>query len=49
MKSPLPPEKLRRAYARDSFDLESSADIEPETGIIGQPRGVQGTEFGLNM
>ncbi len=49
MTEPLSAEKLRRSYDKSNLKLKSTADIEPGTGIIGQPRGVQAIEFGINM
>ena len=45
----LPPERLRRAWDPDGLSFESTADLEPTSGIIGQPRGVQAITFGLSM
>lgn len=49
MPSPLTPDKLRRSFDKANLKLKSTADIEPGTSIIGQPRGVQAIEFGINM
>jgi lon-related putative ATP-dependent protease len=49
MPSPLAADKLRRSFDKANLKLKSTADIEPGTSIIGQPRGVQAIEFGINM
>ena len=49
MPSTLPPDKLRRSYDKSNLKFKSTADLEPATNIIGQPRGVQAIEFGIHM
>ena len=49
MTASLPPEKLRRSYDKANLELKTTADLSPGTHIIGQPRGVQAIEFGINM
>ena len=45
----LKPEKLRKVCDYKSFSFESTADIPPLEGIIGQERGVNALEFGLKV
>ncbi len=45
----VPPEKLRRSYDEANLKFQSTADLQPATNIIGQPRGVQAIEFGIYM
>lgn len=49
MKPALNPDKLRRSYDAGNLKLETTADIEEGTKIIGQPRGVQAIGFGIKM
>jgi len=49
MTAPLSVQQLRRSYDKANLKLKSTADLEPSTGIIGQPRGVRAIEFGINM
>lgn len=45
----LKPFQLRRTYNVSQAEFRNSAEIAPRTTIIGQPRGVQAIEFGINM
>lgn len=45
----LPIEKLRRVFDPDSFGFETTADIEPSNGFIGQDRAVEALQMGLQM
>ena len=49
MPIPLKPEQLRRSYDAGKEEYETTAELKPASSIIGQPRGVQAIEFGLNM
>jgi lon-related putative ATP-dependent protease len=49
MTAALPPEKLRRSYDKTNLELNTTADLPPGTHIIGQPRGVQAIDFGINI
>jgi hypothetical protein len=49
MKAALKPDMLRRSYDADNLKLATTADIDGETQIIGQPRGVQAIGFGIKM
>ncbi len=49
MKAALKPDKLRRSYDEQNLKLTTTADIDGETKIIGQPRGVQAIAFGIKM
>ena len=49
MTTKLKPDQLRRSYDPVMLAFETTADVEPATSIIGQPRGVQAIEFGLDM
>ncbi len=42
-------EKLRRICNPDVFDWETTADLKPLKGIIGQYRGEQAIDFGLKV
>ena len=46
---PLPPETLRRVCDRESLNFQTTADIESNGSIIGQPRGTRAIEFGIGM
>lgn len=46
---PLPPEKLRLICAPEQFEFVTTADLEPNTTIIGQPRGTRSIEFGIGI
>ena len=41
--------ELRRSYGLEYLDFETTKDLEPLKGIIGQQRGVEALEFGLKM
>ncbi|MCI0399651.1 MAG: AAA family ATPase, partial [Chloroflexi bacterium] len=43
------PEQLRRQFDASWVTFETTATLEPVTGIIGQPRGVQAIEFGTGI
>jgi lon-related putative ATP-dependent protease len=45
----LAPEELRRRLDPASLDFESTAEVEPLQGTIGQPRAVEAVEFGLEI
>jgi len=49
MPATLSPEKLRRSYDKSNLKLKTTAELTPATNIIGQPRGVQAIDFGINM
>ena len=49
MTTELEPGQLRRSYDPAMLTFETTADVEPATTIIGQPRGVRAIEFGLAM
>lgn len=49
MLAPLAADSLRRSYDASNIKLKTTAELEPSTGIIGQPRGVQAIEFGIGM
>ncbi len=46
---PLPPEKLRLVVNPDCFTFETTAELPPNTHIIGQPRGTRAIEFGMDI
>ena len=43
----LPPDKLRQICQTDRFLFTSTAELEAETQIIGQPRGTRSIAFGI--
>jgi len=45
----LKPKDLRKVCNPDSFKFETTADLFPLKGIIGQDRAVRALEFGLNV
>ena len=45
----LNPTQLRRIFNSPDLKFETSADIDPCSTIIGQPRGVMAIEFGIEM
>src|SRR5262245_31571288 len=45
----LAPGELRRRLDLTSLDFESTADVEPLQGTIGQPRAVEAVAFGLEI
>jgi Cdc6-like AAA superfamily ATPase len=49
MPATLPPERLRRSFDRPNLTFKTTAELSPGTNIIGQPRGVQAIDFGINM
>ncbi len=46
---PLSPEKLCCTANPDTFSFASTAELEPDTHIIGQPRGTRAIAFGVNI
>lgn len=44
----LPPEQLTRTF-NGQFDFNTTAELEPLTGVLGQARAVQALEFGVSM
>jgi lon-related putative ATP-dependent protease len=46
---PLPPSELRRGVTAASLGFETTAELEPNTGLIGQERALQAIEFGMRM
>ena len=44
---PLPPEKLRWRCDPARFAFETTAEVEPLTGIVGQDAAIEALEFGL--
>jgi predicted ATP-dependent protease len=46
---PLPPEKLRRACRGSHLNFETTAELESNGSIIGQPRGTRAIEFGIGI
>ncbi len=45
----LKPEDLKLKYDMDEFDFNSTKDLEPLDGIIGQERAAEALSFGLKM
>ncbi len=45
----LPPDKLRQICQTDRFLFTSTAELEAETQIIGQPRGTRSIAFGIGI
>ncbi|MGE5707309.1 MAG: Lon protease family protein [Bacteroidota bacterium] len=45
----VPVERLRRRCNPDEFGFETTAEVEPLTGTIGQDRAVEAIEFGLEI
>ena len=45
----LSPDKLRLVCDPTSLSFESTADLEPTTAIIGQPRATKALEFGMGL
>ena len=43
------PEQLRRRYDPQSLGIETTADLEPLDGIVGQDRAMAAIRFGLGM
>jgi lon-related putative ATP-dependent protease len=46
---PLPPERLYRAADLSALSFESTADIEPADGLVGQERALDAIEFGTRI
>ena len=46
---PLPPERLYRAADLSALAFESTVDIEPTDGLVGQRRAVDALEFGTRI
>ncbi len=46
---PLSPEQLPRCCVEAEFDFETTDDLDPLTGIIGQDRAIDAIRFGLGM
>jgi lon-related putative ATP-dependent protease len=46
---PLPATGLRMACEPAGFEFETTAELEPTTAIIGQPRATRALEFGMGM
>jgi lon-related putative ATP-dependent protease len=47
--APLPVSELRRTVEPKSLGFETTAEIEPITGLIGQDRALRAIQFGTNM
>lgn len=45
----LTPDQLRRRCDPDQFAFQTTAELAPSNGIIGQPRGVRAIEFGISI
>ena len=45
----VPPERLTRSCDPASFAFETTAEVEPLEGAIGQPRALRAIEFGLSV
>jgi lon-related putative ATP-dependent protease len=41
--------ELRRTVDATSLNFKSTADLEPNTGLIGQDRAIEALDFGMNM
>ncbi len=46
---PLSPDKLRLVCDPATFTFETTAELEPTTAIIGQPRAIKALEFGMGL
>lgn len=46
---PLSPDALRRSVDPKEFQFETTADVQPLSGIIGQDRAVRALQFGLGI
>ncbi len=46
---PLSPDKLRCTASPPTFPFASTAELEPDTHIIGQPRGTRAIAFGVSI
>lgn len=42
-------EQLRRTCSPDTFSFKTTAELDPQTSIIGQPRGTRAIEFGIEI
>lgn len=47
--APLSPEKLRQICQTTNFTFTSTAELQAETQIIGQPRGIRSIAFGIGI
>ncbi len=47
--SPLPPSQLRHLCDPNVFSFQTTAQLPPAAEIIGQPRGTQAIEFGIDI
>lgn len=45
----LTPDQLRRTLDPSALPFQSTADIEPLSGVVGQPRAIDAIEFGLSV
>ena len=45
----LPAEKLRRVVDLNTFEFTTTADVDAQPHIIGQPRGTRAIAFGINI
>jgi lon-related putative ATP-dependent protease len=45
----LSPEQLYRAVDLDQLDFETTDDLEPFVGVLGQPRAVEAVRFGIGI
>jgi predicted ATP-dependent protease len=45
----LTPDQLRRVCQIDLFTFQTTAELQPTTSIIGQPRGTRAIEFGIHI
>ncbi len=48
-RSPLPAEELRRTVDPASLGFQSTSELEPITGLIGQERALRAIQFGADM
>jgi lon-related putative ATP-dependent protease len=49
MTSPLSASSLRRTCDPDQFDFETTADLEPDTDVVGQSRAIEALQFGVGI
>ena len=49
MIDPLSADQLRQICDIEKFDFETTADLDSEVHIIGQPRGIRAIEFGVDV
>src|ERR687896_1571692 len=47
--APLPAYELRRTVEPKSLGFETTAEVEPSSGLIGQDRALRAIQFGANM